>query len=254
MGELYFIGMGLSRSLMTEGAKHILVNSDIIIYDTYTSVSCDITPDYIKSITRGEVIEADRNLLENRSNEIIAMAKEKIVSIATIGDPMIATTHVSLAIEAKKSGIKVNVIPGISVHCYLISKSMLSSYKFGKSVTLVYPSYGILDTAPYYVLKSNKAQGLHTLIYLDIRDGKFMSPKDAVSLLLKMEEMKNEGVINENDLIIVGSRLGCPDESIMYIQVKDVADHNFGNPPHILIFPSNLHYMEADALKWMTQK
>ncbi len=254
MGELYFIGMGLSRSLMTNIAQDIIRRADVVIYDTYTSLSCDISPDYIRSLASGRVIEANRDLLENRSSEVIGMAKDKAVAIATVGDPMIATTHVSMAIEARKAGVKVLVVPGVSVHCYLISKSMLSSYKFGKSVTVVYPNYGLIDTAPYSVIKSNRSLGMHTVLYLDIKDGKFMTPNEAVSLLFKMEDMKKESVIKEDDIIVVGSRLGCEDEDIVSLSLGEAKKYDFGKPPHILIFPSNLHYMEADALKWMTTK
>ncbi|BBG23865.1 diphthine synthase [Sulfuracidifex tepidarius] len=254
MGELYFIGMGLSRSLMTNKALDIIRKADVIIYDTYTSFSCDISPDYVRSLTSGKVIEANRDLLENRSAEVISLAKEKAVVVATVGDPMIATTHVSMAIEARKAGVKVSVVPGVSVHCYLISKSMLSSYKFGKSVTIVYPSYGIMDTAPYSVIKSNRSLDIHTILYLDIREGKFMTPNEAVSLLLQMEDMRKENVIKEDDVIVVGSRLGCEDEAVVSLSLSEAKKYDFGKPPHILIFPSNLHYMEADALKWMTTK
>ncbi len=254
MGELYFIGMGLSRSTMTDRAKDLISKADVVVYDTYTSFSCDISLDYVKSLASGEVMEATRELLENKNRELINLAKDKNVAIVSVGDAMIATTHVSMAIDAMNAGVKVTVIPGVSVHCYLISKSMLSSYKFGRSVTVVYPSLGIVDTTPYNVIKANKSLGLHTVLYLDIKQGKFMSPNEAVHLLLQMENMKKEMVIREEDLIVVGSRLGCNDESVMSITLREAENYDFGKPPHILIFPSNLHYIEADALKWMRAK
>jgi len=30
--------------------------------------------------------------------------------------------------------------------------------------------------------------------------------------------------------------------------VGDVMNHDFGDPPHTLVFPAKLHFMEAEAL------
>lgn len=251
MPILYFIGLGLSKKFLTKTALEIIKKADVLIFDSYTSLSCDLTVEYLREVSNKEVIRANRNLLENNSNQIIQMLNEgKSVAILSIGDPMIATTHVSLAVEAKKIGHEVVIIPGTSVHCYIISKSMLSSYKFGRSVTLVYPYEGKLDLTPYDVIEKNMLANLHTIVYLDIKDGKPMTAKEAVHYLLEMEEQRKHNVITNDTYIIIGQRLGCDDEEVKAMTVREALNYNFKDPPHIIIIPSkNLHYMEVEAIR-----
>ncbi len=248
---LYFIGLGLAKKFLTQASIDAMKKVDILYLDSYTSLSCDINKEYLEKLLGRQIVLADRNALENNSRNIMKLLGEgKSVGIATIGDPMIATTHVSLATEAKSKGYKIFIIPGISVHCYIISKSMLSSYKFGRSVTVVYPYNGIIDTTPYEVIRDNSSMGLHTILYLDLKEGKPMSAKDAVSLLLQMEEIKKEGIITPDMQIIVGQRLGCEDEEVKALTISEAVEYKYKDPPHIIIVPSkNLHYMEVEALK-----
>ncbi|MEM4139062.1 MAG: SAM-dependent methyltransferase, partial [Sulfolobaceae archaeon] len=127
-GQLSLVGLGLSMKFITQTALKTLRESDIIYFDTYTSISCDINRDEIEKISGKPVIPASREMLESKIEEIINKLREgKRISIATIGDPLIATTHVSLITTIKNLGFPVNIIPGISVFCYIISKSILSS-------------------------------------------------------------------------------------------------------------------------------
>ncbi|AWR95014.1 diphthine synthase [Acidianus brierleyi] len=251
MSYLYLIGLGLSKKFFTNKALEALKQSDIIFLDYYTSFSCDLTKEFLEKITGKEITLASRNMLENNSNEIMNLLDSgKNVAIASIGDPIIATTHVSIAVEANRKGHIVQVIPGISVHCYIISKSMLSSYKFGKSVTLVYPYDNIMDFTPYEVIKSNRALNLHTIVYLDIKDGKFMNAIEGLKYLIEMENVKKENVISMDDIAIIGQRLGCDDEKISAVKLSDLENAKLRDPPHIIIIPSkNLHYMEVEAIQ-----
>ncbi|EWG07072.1 MAG: diphthine synthase [Candidatus Aramenus sulfurataquae] len=253
MSYLYLVGLGLSKRFLTKKAMDYLKDSDLIYFDTYTSFSCDLSAESLEELIGKRVIPATRALLETGFKEIMShLESGKNVAIASVGDPVIATTHVSLAVEAKNRGHEVVVVPGVSVHCYIISKSMLSSYKFGRSVTVVYPYNDVIDYAPYYVVKENREHGLHTIVYLDVKDGKFMDAREALTYLMKMEEKRKENVISREDVVVVGQRLGCDDEKVIAKTVKDVLEGNLdlSPPPHIIIIPArNLHYMEVEALK-----
>ncbi|ARM76574.1 diphthine synthase [Acidianus manzaensis] len=251
MSVLYFIGLGLSKKFLTQASVDSIKRADVVYFDSYTSISCDITIDYLKEISGKDIILANRSTLENNSTRILQILDQgKSVAILSIGDSMIATTHVSLAVEAKNRGHEIVVIPGISVQCYIISKSMLSSYKFGRAVTLVYPYEGKLDTTTYDVILNNSRSNLHTILFLDIKDGKPMSAKEAIKYLIQMEEEKQGNIITDNSWLIVGQRLGCDDEEVKSMTVKEALEYNFRDPPHIIIIPSkNLHYMEVEAIK-----
>jgi len=249
VGVLKLIGLGLSYKFITEIALNELRTSDVVYADTYTSLTCG---DLISRLHQLGInpIPVGRDFIENNYKKILELLDQgKSVGIAVIGDPMIATTHISLVTEARTKGHQVSIIPGVSVHCYIISKSMLSSYKFGKSVTIISSTdYGKIDTTPYKVLKENLERNLHTIFYLEPN----MSARDAVSLLLQMEKIEEQGIINEDSLIIVGQHLGCDDEEIVSLKIKEIAKYNLKSPPHIIIFPSkSLHYMEIEGLKWL---
>jgi len=250
-GELNIVGLGLSTKFLTPIALSILRNSDIIYFDSYTSISCDIDAVKLEEISSKPVISASRELLELKVGEIINQLREgKKVSIATIGDPMIATTHVSLVTNIKSMGFSVNVIPGISVLCYIISKSMLSSYKFGRSVTVTFPHENYIDPGAYFTIKENKDRNLHTILFLDLKESKAMKPNEAVKILLNLEERYGYGVISKDTTVIIGERLGCDDEEVYVSTVERVLNLQFNKVPYIIIIPApNLHYMEVEALK-----
>ena len=250
MSILKLIGLGLSKKLITEKAIEEIKSCDIVLFETYTSISCDITEEFLRNFNNN-IRVVDRNFIENNTKEILKILDEKkSVCILTIGDPMIATTHVSLVVEAKNKGHSTLIIPGISVHCYMISKSMLSSYKFGKSVTIVYPSGNKIDTTPYNVIYENFSRGLHTMIYLDLKENKAMSAKEAIKLLSEMEKIENKGLIRDDRILIIGQRLGCEDEEVIALTINQALNYKFKDPPHIIVFPTDkLHFMEVDAIR-----
>ncbi len=99
---LNIIGIGLRgyKSITLEQLDAIK-NSDIVYFETYTSISPENTFDYLRSITGKKLIKADRNTVES-SNEIIKNALNSNVSFIVTGDALTATTHNELRLEAIK--------------------------------------------------------------------------------------------------------------------------------------------------------
>ena len=251
MGELYLVGLGLSRKLTTERALEVLRKSDLVLFDTYTSYSCDITLEWLSSL--GIKVEpAERKDLENEYMKIIEKLEKGLsISIATIGDPVIATTHMALAVEAAKRGHRVRVVPGVSVLCYFLSKAGLSSYKLGRSVTVTFPE-NLPSEYPYRVIKENDSLNLHTPVFLDIAGKRMMTGKEAVRILMALEDKFREGVITPERYVVIGQRLGCDDEKVNVLKVSEVENVELTEPPHILLFPSRkLHFIEEEGLEWI---
>ncbi len=73
------------------------------------------------------------------------------------GDPFIATTHVTLRIDAEKQGIKTRIVHGTSIMSAIVSLSGLHNYKFGKTVTVPFPEN--FSETPYNVIAQNKKVG-----------------------------------------------------------------------------------------------
>src|SRR5665647_3929999 len=81
-----------------------------------------------------------RRELEEENGKVILTAAEKGKTVFLIpGDPFIATTHVTLRIEAEKHEIKTRIIHGTSIISAIIGLSGLHNYKFGKTVTVPFP-------------------------------------------------------------------------------------------------------------------
>ncbi len=179
------------------------------------------------------------------------MSRDKKVCLLVPGDPFVATTHVSLRIEAEKAGIPTRVVHAASIASAIPGAIGLQSYKFGRSVSIPFPQGTTLPETPYIVIRENKAQGLHTLVFLDIdlEGSKFMSISEALSVLLQLEQRRGERVVEKKTLAVGMARLGSPDAEIYAGNIEDLLNHEFGGPPHVIVFLGDLHFLEAEALK-----
>ncbi|GBE56214.1 diphthine synthase [archaeon BMS3Bbin16] len=94
----------------------------------------------------------------------------------------------------------------------------------------------------------NKKRGLHTLLFLDIKD-RLMTVNEALKILLDIERDKGLNVAT-NDSIAIG--LGCVGSETPVLiagRIKDLIGRDFGPVPHVLIMPGELHFMEEEYLK-----
>ncbi len=252
MGKLIFIGLGLygCRSISLRGLEEAK-RADEVYLDTYTSIIPGLRIGELEELLGKEVRKAPRKLLEGReARELLRRAREKAVALLVPGDPFVATTHVSLALEAADLGIGVEIIPGASIASAIAGATGLQIYKFGRSVTVTYPEGEFVSEVPYDVVKENLQRGLHTLLYLDVRvdEERFMSIPEALELLLAIEERRREGVFTEDRLVVGAARVGSPDSVVKAGRVGELLGVDFGGPPHSIVVPGRLHFMEKEAL------
>ena len=190
-----------------------------------------------------------RKDLEEESDKILDLAKTQNIIIFVPGDPMIATTHISLIQQARELEIKTKTIHNASI-ISAIGETGLHLYKFGPMVTIPFPekTKDKLPESIYDIIKMNKARGLHTLCLLDIEEERCMSPKEAIKILLEIEEKRKEVVFTEDSEIVVFSRAGSDEPLITYEKVKELFNKDFGSPA-VLIIPGVLHFTEKEMLK-----
>lgn len=105
-----------------------------------------------------------------------------------------------------------------------------------------------MSETPYDTIKMNKANGLHSLIFLDIdREKGYMTINQGIELLLSVEEKRNEGVLK--DAICVGvARAGSPEPCVKAGRPGQLLNFDFGGPLHIMVVPAVLHFLEEEAL------
>ncbi|MEM4602477.1 MAG: diphthine synthase, partial [Candidatus Nezhaarchaeales archaeon] len=192
-----------------------------------------------------------RSDVEGRgAHELLKLSERGTVALLVIGDPFIATTHIALRLEAIKRGIKVKYIPSASIISVVPGLTGLSSYKFGRPATIVFPDKGPNNVA-YDAIKDNLSRGLHTLLYLDleVESQRAMTINEALRLLLDVEAQRAEGVVRE-DMLIVGVARACWSNGIVKAaKLSKLIDYDFGPPPHVLVVPGPLHFIEYEALK-----
>ncbi|MGC8647167.1 MAG: diphthine synthase [Thermoplasmata archaeon] len=249
---LSLIGLGLNpMKHMTLEAIDALKCSDEIYLEEYTSRFMDSGIVDIENLINKKISIISRNDVESKF--LIERARKKNVSLVMPGDPMIATTHVSLILDLISENIEYRIINGISILCTVPSLTGLQSYKFGRSISIPFPEYNYYPKSVYDFLKYNRNGGLHTISFLDLKDEREMSANMGMDILLFMEKMYSENVIDENTVVAVISRAGSADQKVYAGKIKDLIDKNFGKTPHLIVISGNLHFMELEALKRLTE-
>lgn len=252
MGELVFVGMGLydERDISIRGLEEAKT-ADFIFADLYTSLMRGLNIEGLAGLIGKKVVLVSRRMLEEESGEeILSAAKEGKTVFLVPGDPLIATTHVDLWIKAKKVGIKTRLVHGASIISAAFGLSGLQNYKFGRSVTIPFAEDGVVAETPYNVIKANREARLHTLCFLDIKaeEERYMTIKEALEILLAIEGKKRESLITRDVLTVGIARAGSENSVVKADLLGKMLEYDFGSPPHILIFPGELHFMEAEAL------
>lgn len=234
---LTLVGMGLHDcSDITFRGYEAVKSADEVYLDLYTS-KMSSSLEELKKFFGKEIKEAKRSDLEEGSRKIIERAKYADVVILVPGDPTIATTHISLLLEAKKAGVKTRVINNASIINAICSLTGLQSYRFGRSATISWHrSRAFIDT-----IKANLSIDAHTMLFLDLNPP--MTIKEAVNRILDLESSF------EKHFAVGIARAGSEDAVVKCDQLKNLADFDFGDPLHsLVVLARRLHVVEYECL------
>jgi len=203
-----------------------------------------------KLVGRTVLVVSRRDLEEEGGWLVLEEAKKGKAVLLVPGDPLIATTHLDLRIRAEKQGIKTRLIHGASIVSAVVGLCGLQNYKFGRSVTIPFSEGGFASETPYRVILENRVMGLHTLCFLDIRaeERRCMTVREGLQALLDVERQRRGHVITLDTLVVGIARAGSRDPTVKAGYVGEIMNHDFGSPPHTLVFPGKLHFVEAEAL------
>jgi diphthine synthase len=256
---LSFIGVGLEQSPTLE-AIELLKECDIIYYETYTSpvINSDVfktLSDWIVQGNKKEIETVKREFVED-GRHILQEASKSKVALVCSGDPLVATTHQDLRVRAIRQGIETRVLHGSSIICAIGGELGLSSYSFGKTVTM---TRSPMQYTAYLTIHQNLLRGLHTILLLEWDESSnfFLSPKDAIANLTEAEKDLKYGIITSETLILAISRIGQKRSNPRitcsnFSEAQSVSD--FGLPPITLVIPGKLHFTEIEALSVITKK
>lgn len=247
---LYLIGIGLSdqKDITLKGLE-IVRGCQKIYLENYTSLlQCQILD--LEKLYGKKVILANREMTEQGEEKIVSESKNKNIAFLVIGDPFSATTHTQLFRLAKEKKVPVKVINNASI-LTAIGITGLQLYKFGKTTSIPFIEEQPNLETPYLVLKENLRSGLHTLFLLDLRpeENRFMTVNCALEILEQIEEHKKEKLINKDMMVVGCARLGSDDFLVKAGKLAQIKKADFGKPPHCLIIPGKLHFLEEEMLE-----
>ncbi len=246
---LKLVGLGLTdeKDMSLRGLEEV-EKADRVFLEDYTSQWKG--EEGLKDKLDKDVDKVKRSELEEDSDRILDIATKEDVVVLIPGDPLVATTHVELLIQAKERGIETRIVHSSSIYS-AVGETGLQIYKFGKTTTIPIPQKNYRPESPYEAIKENKDRGLHTLALLDIKD-RPMEVSEALQYLLEIEEEKQEEVISK-DIRVVAFNVGKEGKNMAYGKVSDLLDKDFPTPA-VLIFPGDLHEKEEEALEVFSEE
>ncbi len=244
---LTFVGLGLyDHEDITLRGKKAIEEADIIFAEFYTSKLIGVSLEELEKFFGKKIILLSREEVEN-GKIILEESSKKNVVLLVVGDPMTATTHISLRMMAEERGIKTKIIHNASIVTVAPGLLGLQHYKFGRIVSIPFPQENYFPTSAYDFILDNFERELHTLILLDVNP-RPMTANEAMEILLKMEKQKRKGLVHDKSLIGVVARAGSPNSYVRAGYLKDLIQEDFGEPLHTLVFIGKLHFAEAEAL------
>ena len=280
---LLLIGIGPGDvALATSEALEAAKMADYRRYEAYTALwPEEQLANLEKSV--GKITRVMRPEVES-PDALFALARENLVALLIVGDPLQATTHVDLQLQAQEAGIHCRTIHGISITGLVTGAIGLSNYKFGRQTTLTYPYSGWIATSPLEVIALNTALGQHTLALLDLdptgagtSQQKPMKPSDAADSIKAMIDKVNDSIdefplespqdtITVQSLklmtstplveikVVLCSDMGTKQQSMIYTNLANL-DNLPGGAMNCLVFPASTSDVEEKALlRWVQEK
>ncbi len=240
---LYLIGTGLYYlSDIPHRALEILRRANEVYLETYTNVgNADFLPD-METLIGKRIKKIDREHVE--SDFLIERAAARDVVLLVPGDPLSATTHVSLLLDCKKRSVHYEIVHASSIFS-AIGETGLSLYKFGAVCSIPIYSENFRPESFFDVISKNLEAGLHTLVLMEARsESEFLGADDGINLL-KAIERKRHAITIDWDNVMVASRLGSS-ESVIVL----AADSNLAKrPPISIVIPGRMNETEKSAVR-----
>ena len=250
MGELWFVGLGLSDERgLSERALDVLRACDRVFAEEYTAIAAPGTLDRLTERVQRPIERLDRPLLESERPILDALQRVPRVALLVVGDPFAATTHVALRLAAEGAGHTWRYVPNASILTAAPGFLGLMHYRFGRAVSLPFPTPDFRPTSPFEQIAANRSRGLHTLLLLDLQPevGRYMTAGMALQLLGAVDPTVSG--LAPDASVAVAARVGVESAQGWFGPMDRLASLDFGPPLHVVVVPGDLHFQEAAALE-----
>ncbi|GAB6148645.1 diphthine synthase [Stetteria hydrogenophila] len=250
---LVLAGGGVWPGSLTRELLELASAADRVYVDVYTSPGASWLASELERVAPGRVVRAGRDALESGAPGLVEEARRGLVLVVAPGDPLVATTHVSLLVEAARRGVEWRVAPGVSGVVAAKALSGLQYYRFGRTFTIPGPWRGVRALSVVDYAYTNVCAGLHSTLLLDVDGGgRQLPPGEAAGILLSLEEeAAGEYGIEpflHRLMALVISRAGEPGWLVGHARLPSLGGVEW-SPPATIIVPAVIHPTEAEALQ-----
>jgi len=236
--SLILVGTGISFDLTLSSIER-LRNAQEVYLERYTNQITEEKIEKLEKLINKKVIVLPRDKVE--SGFLIEKAEKNDVVLLASGDPLTATTHITLILDAKKQHITVEVFHNSSIYTAAPGISGLQIYRFGKTASLVNPRENYKPTSSLEIIRNNLKMNMHTLVLLDTEP----IPMTANTAL---------DMLSEFNSAVVLSNVGEKNQKITYGSISELRKTNLGEPPFSMIIPAKLHDVEEESLEFFKIK
>lgn len=245
---LYLIGIGLNPRQLTFEALDAIKRCESLYLETYTSRFSQGIASELEAMIKKPIMALGRTQVEEGFASVLSAAHKKDIGLLIYGNPLFATTHVQLLLDAQEKGIPSRVIAGISISNYL-GHTGLDSYRFGRVTTVVFQEPSYSPESFFDIVTANHERGLHTLCLLDIRteEERFMGIHEAARILLDIGKRHKNAWIATAPMIGIYAA-GSDAQEIRCASAQQLADHRSDRFPQTLIVCGKLTEKEEEAL------
>ncbi len=278
---LYLVGLGLgdAKDITVKGLE-VVKAAKWVYLESYTSIlTCG--KEELEKFYGREVLLADRDMVEQGSDEILDRALDSDVAFLVVGDPFGATTHSDLVLRARERGVSTRAVHNASI-LNAVGCVGLQLYNYGETVSIPFWSEedGWRPESFYDKIAENLRLGRHTLCLLDIKvkertvenmmrgrqvfePPRFMTVAQAARQLIdiadKRKDAEEDGAPSEDSAAYcqlldrstrcVGvARVGADDQRLLTATLEELADSDLGGPLHSIVVPGKMHYLEEQAI------
>lgn len=237
--SLFLVGLGVGLDITLKGLERCRESQEIYLENYTNPFSKEEITTLEKQIGKSITV-IGRDKVE--SDFLVERAKNTKTTLLVSGDPLIATTHITLIMSAKEKGVSVEVIHNSSIFSAAKGISGMQAYKFGRVVTLVNPRENYKPTSAMDLINENFERDLHTLVLLDT-EPQPMEAKFALELLVKFGKA------------VVISRIGRSEEKITFGKIEELLKKNLGKTPFAIIIPGRkMHFLEEEYFEKMQRE
>ena len=245
---LFLVGIGLGCKDLSLGAIEACKRSELYV-DRYTSVVSGEQMAQILQLSGKQAKVLGRKDMEEDLKVLVTRAKSMDVAILIGGDPLMATTHKIILIEAKRQGVHSEIVHSSSILSAAIGESGLDFYRFGCIATIPKWSEHYKPVSFYESVRKNLSNNLHSLLMLDYKQelGASLTPKEAIGMLKKAEESYKLGIICDSTIIMILNNVSSSKQNSIFTTISKAENLELEGPS-VIIIPAAITEIEMECV------